>query len=319
MATKRVVNLPTVSGWIGTAGGAFAAHTITIDLPVGPRYHEVWIGANAGAAKFLLDTNGSNGLIAEIRVKLNGKVQRQIRGDEMNRINVLNGTAYACKGGNTAATYSELCIYFAEPWRENEDAQDGLAWATGDVSTFQIEFDIVAYAGAAAGLTKPVAKAVIDNSLVDAGNGKLVDAPLGAIVKWRQVQIPVASGWNDFGQLPKRDFYQSLHIFDYTNFVEFEVKVDNNMIRQDIKAGNEARLSAHAMLPAPTATATPGTLAADMPTRSLVDIVFDHDDKVSSSLPMRFNGKQVGDFNLRLNTTTTGTVKCVYQIIGPAD
>jgi len=318
MATKRVVNLPNVSGWIGTAGGAFAAHTITVDLPVGPRYHEIWIAANPGAGKFLIDT-GATGLLGEIRVKLNGKIQRQITAQELNKINILNGVTYACRGGNTAATAAEICIYLAEPWRENEDAQDGLAWATGDVGTFQVEIDIVAYGGAAAGLTKPTAKAVIDNSLVDAGNGKMVDAPLGAIVKWRQVQIPSASGWNDFGQLPKNDFYQSLHLFDYANFVEFEVKVDNNIIRQDTKGGNEQRLSAHAMLPAPTATATPATLVADMPTRSMIDIVFDHDDRVSSSLPMRFNGKRVGDFNLRFNTTTVGNIKCIYQVIGPAD
>lgn len=318
MATKRIVNLPNVSGWIGTAGGAFAAHTITIDIPVGPRYHEIWIGANPGAAKTLID-NGGTGLLGEFRLKVNGKVQRQALASDINKINVLNGVTYACRSGLTNAAATDLCVYLAEPWRENEDAQDGLAWATGDVSTFQLEVDIVAYAGAAAGLTKPTAKAVIDNSLVDAGNGRQVDAPMGAIVKWRQVQIPVASGFNDFGGLPKRDFYQSLHLFDYANFSDFEVKVDNNMIRQDSKSGNENRLSAHAMLPAPTATATPATLAADMPTRNMIDIVFDHDDKVSSSLPMRYNGRQVGDYNLRLNTTTTGTIKCIYQLIGPAD
>jgi hypothetical protein len=318
MATKRIVNLPNVSGWIGTAGGAFPAHTVTIDLPVGPRYHEIWIGANPGAAKTLID-NGGTGLFGEFRLKVNGKVQRQALASDINKINVLNGVTYACRGGLTNATAADLCVYLAEPWRENEDAQDGLAWATGDVSTFQLEVDIVNYAGAAAGLTKPTAKAVIDNSLVDAGNGKQVDASMGAIVKWRQVQIPVASGFNDFGGFPKRDFYQSLHFFDYANFSDFEVKVDNNMIRQDSKAGNENRLSAHAMLPAPTATATPATLAADMPTRNMIDIVFDHDDKVSSSLPMRYNGRQVGDFNVRLNTTTTGTIKTIYQLIGPAD
>jgi hypothetical protein len=313
MATKRVVNLSTVSGWIGTAGGAFAAHTITVDLPVGPRYHEIWIGANAGAAK-----NFIGGLIGEIRLKVNGVIQRQATADEINKINILNGLNYACRNGYTAATHTEFCIYLAEPWREDENAQDGLAWATGDVETFQLEIDIVAYAGAAAGLTKPVCRAVIDNSLVNVG-GKSVNAPIGAIVKWRSVNMPSASGWNDFAQLPRRDFYQSLHLVDYTNFVEFEVKVDNNIIRQDSKLGNEARLLAHAMNPAPSATATPFGVAADMPTRGMIDIVFDHDDKLSSSLPMRYNGQPVGDFLLRFNTTTAGTVKCIYQVIGPID
>src|SRR6266498_3905356 len=159
MATKRVVNLPTVSGWNGSAAGAFAAHTITVDIPVGPRYHEIWIEANAGAAKKLLID-----LLGEIRLKVNGKVQRVATAAEINKLNVLNGAQYCCTSGLTAATQAALCIYLAEPWRENEDAQDGLAWGTGDVSTFQMEIDITAYAGAAAGLTKPVARAVIDNS-----------------------------------------------------------------------------------------------------------------------------------------------------------
>jgi hypothetical protein len=317
MPTKRIVNLPTVSGWVGTAAGAFAAHTITIDVPVGPRYHEIWIEANAGAAKKLLID-----LLGEIRIKVNGRVQRVATAAEINKLNVLNGPQYACLGGLTNATLSALCIYFAEPWRESMPAQDGLAWATGDVSTFQLEIDITAYAGAAAGLTKPVARAVIDNSLVTVkGSDRLVDQPMGAIVKWFNVQIPVASGWNDFMNFPKRDFYQSIHIVD-ANLSEFEVKVDNNIIRQNSSTTNIAMLSAHSMLPSPSKTATPATGAGDMPNstdstqRGMVDIVFDHDDDVASSLAMNFNGRRVGDFNVRLNTTSTGTVKAIYQLIG---
>jgi len=318
MATKRVVNLPTISGWNGTAAGAFAAHTITIDCPVGPRYHEIWIEANAGAAKKLLVD-----LLGEIRIKINGRVQRVFTAAELNKLNVLNGAQYACLGGLTNATLAALPIYFAEPWRENIDTQDGLAWGTGDVSTFQIEIDITGYAGAAAGLTKPVARATIDNSLVKVGDS-MVDVGMGAIVKVQNVQVTVASGWNDFQNLPKRDFYQSLHIFD-ANLVEYEVKVDNNIIRQNSTTTTAAMLVGHGMLPNPTKTATPATAAADMPNstdstqRGCTDIVFDHDDKVSSSLPTNFNGRRVGDFNVRLNTTSTGSVKLIYQTIGPAE
>jgi Viral coat protein P2 N-terminal domain len=312
MATKRIVNLPNVSGWIGGVGG-YAAHTIVIDLPVGPRYHEIWLDMNAGASLTLLGN-----VLGEMRLKVNGKTQRTFTGPELNFLNILNGVNYACIGGFTNSVVASLCIYLAEPWREDEYAQDGLAWATGDVSTFQLEIDMLAVA-ASAGLTKPLARAVIDNSLIDAGNGKMVDQPMGAIVKVANVQIPVASGTNDFGGLPKKDFYQSLHVID-ANLTDFEVKVDNNIIRQDTVGHNRNWLKAHGMLPNPSATATPYTVAADLPARTTYhDIVFDHDDKLGSSLPMRFNGKKVGDFNLRLVTTTTGNVKCLYQTIGPAD
>jgi Viral coat protein P2 N-terminal domain len=320
MPTKRTVNLPNVSGWIGNAV-SFDAHTITIDLPVGPVYHEIWIKAHPGSGKKLIHVDGTrDGLLGEMRLKVNGKTQRTMTARELNVINVLNGPQYCSKGGLTDNTEAEICIYLAEPWRENEETQEGLAWATGDVSTFQLEIDIVAYSGAAAGITKPTAKAMISNSLVSSGN-RLVDRSMGAIVKWAAVQIPVASGWNDFGQLPKRDFYQSLHIGD-ANLVEFEVKVDNNIIRQDTLAGNRARLIAHGMLPNPTKTATPATADADMPNstdstqRTMEDIVFDHDDRIGSSLAMNFNGRAVQDFNLRLNTTSTGNVKCIYQTLG---
>jgi hypothetical protein len=319
MPTKRIVNCPTVSGWIGTAGGAFAAHTITVDFPAGPRYHESWVTAHPGAGKKLIHVDGTrDGLLGEHRFKVNGKVQRVATAAEINSLNVLNGPQYASVGGLTDNTEATLCTFFAEPWRENEDAQDALAWATGDVSTFQLEIDIQAYSGACAGLTKPTVKAVIDNSLVGPNQ---VDRPMGAIVKWFAVQIPVASGWNDFMNLPKRDFYQSLHLVD-ANLVEFEIKVDNNIIRQDTLAGNRARLIAHGMLPNPSKTATPYTAADDMPNstdstqRGMQDVVFDHDDKLGSALAMNFNGRRVNDFNFRINTTSTGTVKCIYQLIG---
>jgi len=325
MATKRVVNLSTVSGWIGNTT-AFAAHTITIDIPVGPRYHQIAIRAHPGSGKKLIHVDSTrDGLLGEMRLKVNGKVQRVFTAAELNSLNVLNGANYACKGGLTDDTEAELTIYFAEPWRENVETEDGLAWATGDVDTFQLEIDIKEYtSGTYTGLTKPTCKAVVDNTFVKVGD-KMVDAPMGAIVKVFSFQAPSASGWNDYMQLPKRDLYQSIHLVDYANHVEFEVKVDNNIIRQDTKAGNEAKLASHGMLQNPTKTATPLMLAADLPnstdttSRGMIDIVFDHDDRVSSSLPMNFHGRRVGDFNLRFSTTTSGTVKIITQTLGPAE
>lgn len=325
MATKRVVNLPNVSGWAGNTT-AFSAHTVVVDVPVGPRYHEIWIEADPGTGKKLIHVDGTrDGLIGEIRVKLNGRVQRVFTAQELNCLNVLNGAEYTAFQGYTDGEPGKLCIFFNEPWREDIATQDGLAWATGNVETFQIELDIKEYTpGTYTGLTQPTLKAVIDNSLVKVGDA-LVDAPLGAIVKVAAFQAPSASGWNDYMQLPKRDFYQSIHLVDSANHVEHEVKVDNNIIRQDTKAGNVSRLTAHGMLPNPTKTATPGVLAADLPNdtdttgRGMIDIVFDADDKIGSALAMNFNGRRVGDFNLRFNTTTAGTVKVITQTIGPAD
>lgn len=324
MSVKRIVNLPTVAGWIGTAGGAFAAHTLVVDLPVGPRYHAIKIRAHPGAGKFLIDSNGSNGLIGELRLKVNGKVQRTMTADQLNKLNILNGVTYACRGGNTAATEAVLFIWLAEPWRKAPASADGTAWGTGDVATFQLEIDIRAYAGAAAGLTKPECQAIIDNSLVNV-NGVWRPAPLGIITKWLQFQLPVAalSSWHDFTGLPKRDFYQSIHLID-ANIDQVQVKVDNTIIREGTLNDNLTTLYQREMVPNPTATATPLTLAADMPTRGMWDVVFDEDDRLDSALPMEDGrGNKVQDLNLRVLTGSGGVaprnITTIVQLAGAAE
>lgn len=308
-----------MAGWVGTAGAGFTAHTVVVDLPVGPRYHAIWLGCtNPGAGKVGTD------LIGEMRLKVNGKTQRTMTADELNKLNLLNGALYACKGIATAATEFHLPIWLAEPWRNNPASADGTAWGTGDVGTFQLEVDIKAYAAAAAGLVAPTFKAMIDNSLVNV-NGVFRPAPLGVITKWLAFQLPIVavSSWHDFTGLPKREFYQSVHLVD-ANLDEFEVKVDNSIIRQDTIVGNNAKLFQREMNPNPTATATPATLAADMPTRGIVDIVFDEDDRLDSALPMEDGrGNKVQDFNLRLKSGSGGVaprnVKCIIQLAGPAE
>ena len=109
---KRVVNLPNVTGWAGNAAAAFNNHTITVDLPVGPRYHVVWIAGNAGATKKFTD------LFNEIRVKVNGKTQRVFTSTELLKLNALNNDfnstmSYAGRNGNVAATQFYIPIWFA--------------------------------------------------------------------------------------------------------------------------------------------------------------------------------------------------------------
>jgi hypothetical protein len=315
---KRIVNLPTVSGWIGTAGGAFAAHTVTVDIPTGPTYHSIWANINPGAGKTL------TGIFNEFRLKVNGKVQRSMTGDELNKLNILNGIAYASRGAYTAATEFSLPIWLAEPWRNNPSAVEGTAWGTGDVSTFQLEVDIIAYAAAAAGLTAPTFSAIVDDSVITL-DGRAVPRPLGVITKWFNVQYPITalSSYHDFTGLPKRDFYQSIHLID-ANVDEFEVKVDNTIYRQDTITRNKARLYHREMVPDPTATASPVNVAADMPTRGMQDIVFDEDDRLDSALPMTYpSGRDVKDFNLRVKTGAGGAaprnIKTIYQLAGAAE
>jgi len=117
---KRKVKLSNVSGWAGTAAGAFNAHTVVLDIPTGPRYHVGWIYGNAGAAKKFTD------LFNEIRIKINGRTQRTFTALELLKINVLNGLLYTGRNGNAAATAFQIPIWFAEPWRKSLVSQDAL-------------------------------------------------------------------------------------------------------------------------------------------------------------------------------------------------
>src|SRR5690348_5945828 len=77
-----------------------AGQTATCILELGKRYHVIWLE--------LSDTNGvtlaSGNLIGEIRVLLNGKVQRRMTGVELNALNSLNGPAYAVKTAGVPGT-----------------------------------------------------------------------------------------------------------------------------------------------------------------------------------------------------------------------
>ena len=66
---------------------------------------------------------------------------------------------------------------------------------------------------------------------------------------------------------------------------------------------------------APFATASGDVVAQT----GYVHIVFDLDDIPGNALPMVKDGRPVRDFNVRINTTSTGTVKAIYQTQGFAE
>jgi hypothetical protein len=310
VAPLKIVNLPSINGFT-----ANAACTATVDIPIGPTYHVIWITGNAGTGKKVTD------LITEIRIKLNGKTQRMFSADQLNKLNILNGSRYACIGGGTNAAAFNLPLFFAEPWRDNPLERERFAWGTNGLSTFQIEIDCAA---TAANATLGAKAEVANSSTLDNHDDNNAQPGLGPIVKYGRLIIPVsATGWMDFNGFPKRDFYQQI-TFITTALDEFEIKVGSEIIRQDTKVGNEARLTSRGLVPIPTATATPANLAADIPTRGMIDVVFDYDDPLNSALAMNpANGQRVQDFNVRLNVTAGTSVPfsltALFMTVGAAD
>src|SRR2546427_1602767 len=115
-----------------------AGRKAVVDLPLGLRYHVVWLelGNNATADKALDD------LVDDIIVKINGKPQRTHTGVQLNYLNVINGLPFAAKstGEFGEADYRiHLPIWFAEPWRRNQEEVSSLALRANGIQSFQIE------------------------------------------------------------------------------------------------------------------------------------------------------------------------------------
>jgi hypothetical protein len=295
---KRITPLP-------AANAVAAGQTATLDIPVGPRYHVIWLViANAATEAF-------TSILGDIRLKVNGKVQRTMSAAQLDALNKLNGSIYgaiAVDGGGGAITETRLPIYLAEPWRKQVQAVDGLAWATGDLATFQVELDLLANVSA------PTIRAYaeVDNSVVTGKDNTSRQAPLGVISKWFRTNIPITGTTQEIQTFPKRDNYQALSFFDPNGggtaclISDIEVDVENFMIRKVSKLDNDATLTVREMTPAATR----------------FDLVFDHDDILNSALPMvNANKERVQDFQVKL-TLSDGTprnIPCIYQVLGYAE
>ena len=280
---KRWIKAPTLIGMV-------ASGTAVCNLPIGPRYHTLQISGTGTSAT----TH-----IAEMRLKVNGKVQRVMTYAELQAINILNGSIYGVQGTTTF----QLPIFLAEPWRKSNRDQDLLAWGTGNLDSFQLEIDITSSAPTTLGVI-----AQIDNSIVQQ-DGRSVQQPMGLITKWDRVQLPLTGTSPDYGlaSFPIRDNYQSIHITDSGGtFASYSLKVDNFVVREVTKSENDSLLTHYGMTPV----------------SGRLDIVFDHDDFLNSALPTQGpDGRRIQDLKLSLvsGTATARNLSTIYQRIGLAE
>jgi len=138
----RIKQLPTFDS---VAAGKKAV----VDLPLGLRYHAIWLelGNNAVAANAITD------LVEDIVVKINGKPQRTHSGFQLNVINGINGSSYLLQASGTNGQADRrlyLPIWFAEPWRKNQQEVSSLALRANGIESFQVEVQVKA------GLAAPI-------------------------------------------------------------------------------------------------------------------------------------------------------------------
>lgn len=214
MATRRRVKIPSFNS-VG------AGQVATVDLPVGPRYHNLKIFYKTNASQATIEAD-----IDFINIKVNGKVLRSIKPAELFAILKENGVAFQS---------GIIPIYFSEPWRRNVVSEDTLAWATAlGVASFQIELVIKS------GATSPTLHGYAETDNVIGG--------LKDIIKYRRQSVPVGQTGvltvNTFSKLPD-ELYHRVHCFENADgdILDIVVKQDGYEVFNSDIAVNDANLS----------------------------------------------------------------------------
>lgn len=295
MALKKRIQLRNVQN-VGDS------KTVLIECPIGPRYH--WVGLQM---TYTSGTNTAAGVAAHftmIRVKCNGRIQREFSGSELRDLNILNGAIYDISGVPNTAPGATLPIFFAEPWRKDPNDQDALALPTvareGALSSFQIEIDTSAVIATSAGLTL-VAYAVVDDFVPDRFR----------MTKIKRISTPNGGNAFDFTTLDKKDFLSQITIYPDSSTSAALTKATlriNGDIKHELTQLANTALNVHHGMIAPGASGR---------TAGVYDLVLDHDDLLSSSYPL----DGVNDIGLTIEAggSPAGTTVLQVQRIGGLD
>jgi hypothetical protein len=257
-----------------------AGQTATVTIPTGSRYHAIFLKYKGNANQATIEAD-----LTQIRVKINGKVQRVATLEELNKINALNG--YAFQAGLVP-------VFFSEPWRRNVVGEDTLAWGTDGVRTFQIEVDIDS------GATAPTLEAF---AIVDE-----VKAALTNIVKWRRQSIQNnQTGKLTVNTLPriKGDIYQRMHCFEQAggDISGIEVNLDRKETYTQTDQENSAVLAMQGM--------TPQT--------DVFHVIFDETQRLEDGLPLSNGDDEVQDFSVEWDMAAANSFTLLTEVRGKPD
>lgn len=255
-----------------------AGDTATLTVPRGPTYRQIMLYYTPGGTAANEATMKSD--ITEIRVKINGVIQRILSATQLLEIAKIYGIS---------VTNGIIPIFFAEPWRRNADGEDILAWGTQDIQTFQIEVDIDG------GATSPQLKAYADIS--DQKRN------LGVIKKNRRYNVGVtATGDRQYNELPKGPSYYALHLFEDTagDITHVEVAT-NQMPRFDAPAAIAGAVYGYQEL-----TSQSG----------IYSVIFDRTRRVADVLPTLQNGAPISDLMLTATMGAANNFTIVTEELG---
>lgn len=277
-----------------TAQGVQAGRTATFNLDIGSRYHVIWL-------EFANTHTGDGGaplsaLTGDIRIKINGNVQRTFTPIQADAIYGLYGSAFGAQQEGTGdAILTRVPIWFAEPWRKANAEVPLTAWnLDASVKSFQIEVDIPP------GLTTPTLQGTYE---FDATTGVL-----GGIVKWIRTDLPAVGTVQDFNQLDKKEFINAIHLFPtvettpkYVSKLRFTA--NGNDVRDLIDyLENRASLKGRELVP-------------DTSAAPRFDLVFDYDDPINNALLAE--GLTEMTLHLEYNASANGNLPTLIERTGP--
>ncbi len=276
---RRLVSLPSFSA-------VAAGQTAAIDLPVTDVYHGLRIKYNTTVAGGPTRAT-AEAHIPQIRVKVNGKVQRRFSLKQLNALNAYHGIPFTAGDATKPAIFP---IYFSEPWRRSAQGEDSLGWGMADVETFQVEIDLDAAAAGA--------------SLSMVGIKEKGNRPMGPIVKVRNFRVPVSAvGVVNLTTLPKQDAYYALHA-NSSDIADATVLVDQEEIFR--MTGDDA----NAYYAEQGFTPQSGWFHIDFAATA----------RVADALPMRDTaGNRVRDFRVDYNMTAANSFDLLAEVLGLRD
>lgn len=297
----RTKLLPSFNGIKSAAAGG-SVTTATCELPVGIRY---------GAIQLKLSDDGtsSNGnatdieatlaaMVGDIRVKINGKVQRVHTAVELNQINSVNGQEFVATASGTAgqSTYAVyLTIYFYEPWRKQNGDVKAAGWNVVNVRSFTIEVDIKA------GLTSFNVEGIMEWEATD-------EKEIGLISKVLRSNLGAVGTKQDFNTIDRRDFLQALHFFATSDgkYVSNLKVTANGLEMLDLcpTEANQAKLLRWGLNPDTSATPR-------------YDWVTDYSDPTRDWLNL--NGLAEFTAHVEYNAAANGTMNVAIVRVGPPE
>jgi hypothetical protein len=309
---------------VPSAVAANTTTTVTCKLNLGEKVHAITLQPGVAAGSVGIGTLQAPTLISEIRLLIDGKVQRRHTAQELNYIQTQNGAAFAAKtSGATSTLINYLTIFLAERWRQGfvVDAKTGLsipeselsAWPLNGMESATLEVDFI---GGSGGLTAPVISGYYEY--------EELSEKMDTIVKWKRKNTPVLSSPGEITDLDKlTGAYQQITMFPTSEgtskyITSVELTRNNGNVRKDVtRYQNDAVLTGVGMNP----TALDLTSDTTIKNTGAYNLVLDYTDKIRDFMATVENGRTVSELTLRptFNAAPGGGMIMISQITGPVE